>query len=196
MNVGKNIAKFRKAKKLTQEELGVLLGVSNQAVSKWESETSMPDIMLLPKIAEALDVTLEALYGITVTKVTKDFAFVDCSYKVEESEKVFDVPNARYTLMYLTDQNLRKILNYQYKTAFKNPQMDNGEFTFDEIMQACCLTKEEAGAALHLLNEVNINETYVDKSTGEKKYVFKISNATYALAIYKLAEMLHERKTC
>ena len=65
MSIGKNIAKYRKSAKLTQEELGKQLGVSNQAVSKWESEISMPDILLLPDIAKVLHVTLEDLYGIS-----------------------------------------------------------------------------------------------------------------------------------
>lgn len=64
MSIGENIAKYRKAKSLTQEQLGELLGVTNQAVSKWESGVSMPDVMLLPKIANALDITLDVLYGI------------------------------------------------------------------------------------------------------------------------------------
>ena len=64
MSIGKNIAKFRKDKGLTQEALGRQIGVSNQAVSKWESDTTMPDVMLLPKIAEQLGVSLEELYGI------------------------------------------------------------------------------------------------------------------------------------
>ena len=63
MSIGKNITMFRKAKGLTQAELGELLGVSNQAVSKWESELTMPDIMLLPEIAKVLGVTLDDLYG-------------------------------------------------------------------------------------------------------------------------------------
>ncbi|MBO5037529.1 MAG: helix-turn-helix transcriptional regulator [Clostridia bacterium] len=63
MSIGKNITMFRKAKGLTQAELGELLGVSNQAVSKWESEMTMPDIMLLPEIAKVLGVTLDDLYG-------------------------------------------------------------------------------------------------------------------------------------
>ena len=50
MSIGKNIAKYRKSLRLTQEAFGENLGVTNQAVSKWESEASMPDIMLLPKI--------------------------------------------------------------------------------------------------------------------------------------------------
>ncbi|MBE6613560.1 MAG: helix-turn-helix transcriptional regulator [Ruminococcaceae bacterium] len=40
MSIAKNIAKFRKAKGFTQEELGQLVGVSNQAVSKWEQSDS------------------------------------------------------------------------------------------------------------------------------------------------------------
>lgn len=63
MSMGKNIAEFRKRKGFTQEELGQKLGVTNQAVSKWESETSMPDVMMLPRIAEALDVTLDDLFS-------------------------------------------------------------------------------------------------------------------------------------
>ena len=64
MGLGKNIAEFRRNKGFTQEELGTRLGVTNQAVSKWENETSMPDILMLPSIADALGVTLNALYGI------------------------------------------------------------------------------------------------------------------------------------
>ena len=76
MSIGKNIAKYRKEKNLTQEELGEKLGVTNQAVSKWESEVSMPDVMLLPEIATALNITLDDLYGIVKasedTSVTAD----------------------------------------------------------------------------------------------------------------------------
>ena len=63
MSIGKNIALLRRAKGLTQSELGDLLGVSNQAVSKWESEMSMPDVMLLPDIAKVFGVDLNDLYG-------------------------------------------------------------------------------------------------------------------------------------
>ena len=62
MSIGKNIAYFRKKKGFTQSELGELLGVSNQAISKWESEMTMPDVMLLPQIAKVLEVTLIDLY--------------------------------------------------------------------------------------------------------------------------------------
>ena len=71
MGLGKNIAEFRRNKGFTQEELGARLGVTNQAVSKWENETSLPDVMLVPELADALGVTLNALYGIEEEKKEK-----------------------------------------------------------------------------------------------------------------------------
>ena len=70
MSIGKNIAHFRKNKGVTQEELGQRLGVTNQAVSKWESEVSMPDVMLIPKIAKALDIALDDLFAERMDQTT------------------------------------------------------------------------------------------------------------------------------
>ena len=61
--LGKNIARFRKNKHLTQEALAQLVGVSNQAVSKWEQDICCPDIALLPKLADLFDVSLDELFG-------------------------------------------------------------------------------------------------------------------------------------
>lgn len=61
MNLGKNISKLRKASGMTQEELAYRLGVSPQAVSKWENETSCPDISLLPDIAKIFGISIDRL---------------------------------------------------------------------------------------------------------------------------------------
>ncbi len=60
-SIGKRIAKYRKDKKLTQEELAATLGVSSQAVSKWENDTSCPDISLLPQLCKELGITADEL---------------------------------------------------------------------------------------------------------------------------------------
>ena len=62
MSMGKNIARLRRARGWTQTKLGELLGVSHQAVSKWESEVTMPDVMLLPEIARVFGVSIDTLY--------------------------------------------------------------------------------------------------------------------------------------
>lgn len=59
--LGSRIAEMRKSKGYTQEEFSDMLGVSPQAVSKWENDLSCPDIMLLPKIAQIFDITTDEL---------------------------------------------------------------------------------------------------------------------------------------
>ena len=59
--LGERIAMLRKQQGMTQEELGTAVSLSAQAVSKWERDESCPDIMLLPKLARLLDVTVDAL---------------------------------------------------------------------------------------------------------------------------------------
>lgn len=49
---------------MTQEALAAALNVSSQAISKWENNATMPDISLLPRIADAFDVTVDDLFGL------------------------------------------------------------------------------------------------------------------------------------
>lgn len=59
--VGHFIAKLRKKKGLTQDELGNMLGISGKSVSKWERGLNMPDISLIYKLSEVFDVDLNQL---------------------------------------------------------------------------------------------------------------------------------------
>lgn len=59
--LGMRIAQLRKRKGLTQEGLAEILGVSSQAVSKWENDLSCPDIQLLPRLASTLGITVDEL---------------------------------------------------------------------------------------------------------------------------------------
>ena len=58
------IAKLRKDKGIGQQNLAEVLGVSFQSVSKWETGTTMPDITLLPSIAEYFNVSVDELLGL------------------------------------------------------------------------------------------------------------------------------------
>ena len=66
MNVGNNIKQLRRQKKLTQVQVAEELGVSYQAVSKWENDISAPDIALLPAIAELFGVSIDTLFSVSV----------------------------------------------------------------------------------------------------------------------------------
>ncbi|MHB8128109.1 MAG: helix-turn-helix domain-containing protein [Mobilitalea sp.] len=58
------IAELRKNKGIGQQELADVLGVSFQSVSKWETGTTMPDITLLPGIAEYFNVSVDVILGL------------------------------------------------------------------------------------------------------------------------------------
>lgn len=57
--VGNQIAMLRKCKGITQNDLGERLGVSFQAVSKWERGDTLPDTALLPDLAQVLETTVD-----------------------------------------------------------------------------------------------------------------------------------------
>ena len=60
--IGTQIAKLRKDKNITQEELAKNLGISAQAVSKWENGGA-PDVDMLPEIADFFDISIDILFG-------------------------------------------------------------------------------------------------------------------------------------
>lgn len=59
--IGSRIAKFRKARNMTQEDLANVMGITAQAVSKWENDLSCPDISILSKLCRTLGVTTDEL---------------------------------------------------------------------------------------------------------------------------------------
>lgn len=65
MKIGNKIKQLRCKIGLTQEHLAERLGVSAQAVSKWETAVSMPDITMLPKLAEVFGVSIDELFDLT-----------------------------------------------------------------------------------------------------------------------------------
>lgn len=63
-NLGKRIADARHVLGLTQKDLANKVGVTAQAVSKWERGSSCPDISILDEIADSLGVSVSELLGV------------------------------------------------------------------------------------------------------------------------------------
>ena len=68
MTLGTQIGLYRKKLGITQEVLAQQLSVTNQAVSKWESDQCCPDVMLLPKLADIFGITTDELFGRTAPR--------------------------------------------------------------------------------------------------------------------------------
>lgn len=77
--IGKKLYDLRKQSGFTQDYVAERLGVSAQAVSKWENDIACPDIMTLPNIAE--------LYSITIDELFKNEE-VQSNVKYEKTEKI------------------------------------------------------------------------------------------------------------
>ena len=117
MSIGENIANYRKVNGLTQGQLGELLGVTNQAVSKWELGVSMPDIMLLPRIAEALEINIYDLYGTTKNSQVHKGQI----QKIDEfsSYDQNDYTNSSWTIFMEQIEVARNILNDEKATQIE-----------------------------------------------------------------------------
>lgn len=84
--IGNNIKLIRKKIGLTQEELALNIGVTPQAVSRWENGTGMPDISLIVPLAKTLNVTTDYLFGLE-TDTIDDTIYVELKRKLEKIEK-------------------------------------------------------------------------------------------------------------
>lgn len=84
MDIGGKIKEFRVKNKLTQEELAEKLGVTSQAVSRWECGLSLPDVSMIPLISKVLFVSADELlgcgsYSVPNHELCKD---LDCSGEI------------------------------------------------------------------------------------------------------------------
>lgn len=68
-NIGELICQYRQNRKMTQEEFAFRLGVTPQAISKWERGNGLPDISLVKGICQILDISANALLGIANSEV-------------------------------------------------------------------------------------------------------------------------------
>ena len=68
---GKFIAKLRKEKNMTQEQLAEKMGVSINAVSKWERGLSFPDVSLYKKLCNLLAIYIKGDYTLSINNINK-----------------------------------------------------------------------------------------------------------------------------
>lgn len=87
MNFGENLQKIRKEKNISQETLAEMLGISRQAVSKWEQNTGYPEMEKLLKLSKVLNTTLDEL--INVNADNKESNFVSKKLSSDKNDSIF-----------------------------------------------------------------------------------------------------------
>lgn len=120
-SMGAIIARKRKELGLTQEQLAGELGISYQAVSKWENELSSPDISALPLLADLFGITIDELFGRAGAE--PETALVPAPPAEEHAAAELPWPD---------DETLRAVL-FIGRTPVKAEQAEGGIFSKKEI---------------------------------------------------------------
>lgn len=116
-----NISKYRKENGVTQAELAEYLGVSPQAVSKWEQEVSIPDVYLIPKIAFFFGISIDALFGTSDLETTD---LLVSKYSIIRNDKSYkEAKDSIEALLEMNSENLKALallcrLEYQRSHEF------------------------------------------------------------------------------
>ena len=144
--IGENIAALRKKHNMTQEALAAEIGVSAQAVSKWENGTNLPDIQLLPVLADVFGVSIDALYGREKGKSELKIPeiFEECCEAVMNTIGTAFYNSMRYDLQSGVNVPARDLEEYlqQYKAQLK--------YAYDGILRSAVVQKENVVYYHHL----------------------------------------------
>lgn len=174
MQIGTVIKKARLEKKITQEELAITLGVTTQAVSRWETGVSYPDITLIPSIANYLDVTSDELLGIKLEERKKNIDNI-----LNENQKLKEEYNLEGGLKllkeslrkYPNDERLLSALSKCYwdlmmKTISEN-QYEYRQELKKQIVE-CCLKILEVARDVNIIEQAKILLIHTYPRMGEE----------------------------
>ena len=117
-----NIASLRKEKGITQEELAKALGVTNQAVSKWESGQCCPDIQLLPELAVYFGVSTDRILGLEIVNYREDVP-AHKSGDIELAKKALgkDIPETMQVLIQCIQEQISALSAPEDAEFVKSP---------------------------------------------------------------------------
>ncbi len=121
MNIGNKIRELRKQRGITQEQLADSIGISFQAVSKWENNIALPDITLAPVLASYFGVSMDELFDFSLKEIECAVkSITDEAYKYRESNpsesrKILEEGLKKYPENDILLNNLLYVLNYSEK---------------------------------------------------------------------------------
>lgn len=145
IQIGENIRTLRKEKGITQEKLAELLGVTSQAVSRWESGAGYPDMDQLPGLASLFEVSMDTLLGYDGTVAKQNRLVLKISHMIGRGEIEEGIRQAREALeMYPTNESLAILLA---TLLFTRKDGDHKEQELEEVVRLCRRVLGEYGGS-------------------------------------------------
>jgi len=177
----KNLKRFRIAKNMTQEQVADYLGVSAQTVSRWECNTTLPDVTILPEIAR--------LYCVSIDDFYKEFSVAYENYAARLL--------STYECTHKPDDFLRADMEYQKLLNSGEASMNDLRLygILNQYMMKDCLDK-----AISLFEQVLQRDPSEDPETYQQtqgQYIFlqcQVGNCKEIISKYQeqLQENLHD----
>lgn len=172
MNIGDKIRQLRLKAGMTQEQLGIRLGISPQSVSKWETAVTMPDISLLPRLSSEFGVTIDEIFDLTTEQKLQR---IERRLDIEEefSDGVF-----RDYETFLKNQlddsvNRRKVLSLLAHLYHHRMESDGRKVS------------KFAREAILLAPEIKECQWLLQKAEGANRWDWNVDNHTGIIEFYK-----------
>ena len=204
MSIGQNIKKYRKEKGYTQRELADLIGVSVQAISKWETDTGAPDISQVVPLASALDISTDALFDYEHHTIPKDFEELRKDYHRQEvfrdqrdSAKNYKMLNAYFSAHPQNSEAASLCLKCLVDMIVAGKTQDRGK---SELIAECekyanCIFKYETDIDTVFMNHFVLARGYAALGENEKaKEMLGKIPVTFGDRLYWEAEIAQANK--
>lgn len=204
MSIGQNIKKYRKEKGYTQRELADLIGVSVQAVSKWETDTGAPDISQVVPLASALDISTDALFDYEHYTKPEDFEELRKDYHRQEvfrdqrdSAKNYKMLNAYFSAHPQNSEAASLCLKCLVDMIVAGKTQDRGK---SELISECekyanCIFKYETDIDTVFMNHFVLARGYAALGENEKaKEMLGKIPVTFGDRLYWEAEIAQANK--
>lgn len=162
-----NIVTLRKEKKITQEQLADFCGVTKASVSKWETKQTMPDVLLLPRLAGFFGITIDELIGYEVClseeQIQKVYEDLALGFVTKTFEEVWEQCRGYVKQYYSCYELLAKIV-----LLLINHEMLAGEHREEVLFEAkaLCVHILENCRNIGLCNDVVFLKSFIDLFLG------------------------------
>lgn len=177
LNIGKCIVHMRKKRGITQEQLADYIGVSKASVSKWESGSCYPDVLLLPELAAYFNISVDELLGyspqLTKEEIKKIYIGLSHEFAVRSFDEVRTQCNTLikkyYSCFPFLLSMIQLLLNYSI--------MAKTEVMKREVFQQCillCKRIKEESENISDIKDANTKEAFAEMALGNSEEVIRL----------------------